>query len=183
MNLAARTRKALHSPAPARRSFGETWVFIRRRGPETTVRSTTNSIGNYPAVFGRRKSLDHNCSRNACVNPPIVTKGNLAEGAGFEPAIRFPAYTLSRRAPSAARPPLRVRAHRREQRAYHRAGRRASRRVRGERRNGRSKSASPPLGRPRIAHAEGVRLGLRPTIEAKRAFAACANADSDMSSR
>jgi hypothetical protein len=31
----------------------------------------------------------------------------LAEGAGFEPAIRFPAYTLSRRAPSAARPPLR----------------------------------------------------------------------------
>ena len=31
----------------------------------------------------------------------------LAEGAGFEPAIRFPAYTLSRRAPSATRPPLR----------------------------------------------------------------------------
>jgi len=30
----------------------------------------------------------------------------LAEGAGFEPAIRFPAYTLSRRAPSATRPPL-----------------------------------------------------------------------------
>ena len=35
-----------------------------------------------------------------------VTK-SVAEGAGFEPAIRFPAYTLSRRAPSAARPPLR----------------------------------------------------------------------------
>src|SRR5271168_3158016 len=32
----------------------------------------------------------------------------LAEGAGFEPAIQFPAYTLSRRAPSAARPPLHV---------------------------------------------------------------------------
>ena len=32
----------------------------------------------------------------------------MAEGAGFEPAIRFPAYTLSRRAPSAARPPLRA---------------------------------------------------------------------------
>ncbi len=31
----------------------------------------------------------------------------LAEGAGFEPAIRFPAYTLSKRAPSATRPPLR----------------------------------------------------------------------------
>jgi hypothetical protein len=34
--------------------------------------------------------------------------GVLAEGAGFEPAIRFPAYTLSRRAPSTARPPLRL---------------------------------------------------------------------------
>ena len=31
----------------------------------------------------------------------------MAEGAGFEPAIRFPVYTLSRRAPSTARPPLR----------------------------------------------------------------------------
>ena len=33
----------------------------------------------------------------------------LAEGAGFEPAIRFPVYTLSRRAPSTTRPPLRRR--------------------------------------------------------------------------
>ena len=32
---------------------------------------------------------------------------DLAEGAGFEPAIRFPVYTLSRRAPSTTRPPLR----------------------------------------------------------------------------
>src|SRR5271170_336516 len=32
----------------------------------------------------------------------------MAEGAGFEPAIRFPVYTLSRRAPSTARPPLRL---------------------------------------------------------------------------
>ena len=30
----------------------------------------------------------------------------VAEGAGFEPALRFPANTLSRRAPSATRPPL-----------------------------------------------------------------------------
>lgn len=34
----------------------------------------------------------------------------LAEGEGFEPSIRFPVYTLSKRAPSAARPPLRDRA-------------------------------------------------------------------------
>ena len=30
----------------------------------------------------------------------------VAEGEGFEPSIRFPAYTLSKRAPSATRPPL-----------------------------------------------------------------------------
>src|SRR5436190_21403351 len=30
----------------------------------------------------------------------------VAEGAGFEPAIRLPVYTLSRRAPSTTRPPL-----------------------------------------------------------------------------
>jgi len=34
----------------------------------------------------------------------------LAEGEGFEPSIRFPVYTLSKRAPSAARPPLRIEA-------------------------------------------------------------------------
>src|ERR1700693_2863351 len=33
----------------------------------------------------------------------------LAEGVGFEPTIRFPVYTLSKRAPSATRPPLRAR--------------------------------------------------------------------------
>jgi hypothetical protein len=33
----------------------------------------------------------------------------LAERVGFEPTIRFPVYTLSKRAPSATRPPLRAR--------------------------------------------------------------------------
>jgi hypothetical protein len=39
------------------------------------------------------------------------TKANngLAEGVGFEPTIRFPVYTLSKRAPSATRPSLRKR--------------------------------------------------------------------------
>src|SRR5438105_4723414 len=32
--------------------------------------------------------------------------GGLAEGVGFEPTIRFPVYTLSKRAPSATRPSL-----------------------------------------------------------------------------
>jgi hypothetical protein len=36
----------------------------------------------------------------------LVAEG-LAEGVGFEPTIRFPVYTLSKRAPSATRPPLR----------------------------------------------------------------------------
>ena len=30
----------------------------------------------------------------------------MAEGEGFEPSIRLPVYTLSKRAPSATRPPL-----------------------------------------------------------------------------
>ena len=38
-----------------------------------------------------------------------VSEGTLAEGVGFEPTIRFPVYTLSKRAPSATRPPLRAR--------------------------------------------------------------------------
>ncbi len=37
----------------------------------------------------------------------VFATGMMAERAGFEPARRFPAYTLSRRAPSTARPPLR----------------------------------------------------------------------------
>ena len=37
-----------------------------------------------------------------------LTAEGLAEGEGFEPSIRFPVYTLSKRAPSATRPPLRV---------------------------------------------------------------------------
>ena len=35
------------------------------------------------------------------------TDAVVAEGVGFEPTIRFPVYTLSKRAPSATRPPLR----------------------------------------------------------------------------
>ena len=37
----------------------------------------------------------------------------MAEGEGFEPSIRFPVYTLSRRAPSTTRPPLLLWARRR----------------------------------------------------------------------
>ena len=35
----------------------------------------------------------------------------MAESEGFEPSIRFPVYTLSRRAPSTARTTLQVELH------------------------------------------------------------------------
>ena len=37
-----------------------------------------------------------------------VSDRSLAEGVGFEPTLRFPVNTLSKRAPSATRPPLRT---------------------------------------------------------------------------
>jgi hypothetical protein len=37
----------------------------------------------------------------------MLATDRLAEGVGFEPTIRFPVYTLSKRAPSATRPSLR----------------------------------------------------------------------------
>ncbi len=45
----------------------------------------------------------------------------VAEGVGFEPTLRFPVNTLSQRAPSATRPPLRIASSRSAQ--YSRAGR------------------------------------------------------------
>src|SRR5690606_13126496 len=47
------------------------------------------------------------CHHNPAGRPVKLAK--LAEGGGFEPPIRFPVYTLSRRAPSTTRPPLRRR--------------------------------------------------------------------------
>src|SRR2546428_6898979 len=47
--------------------------------------------------------------------PETVRNGGTAEGAGFEPAMELPPYTLSRRAPSTARPPLRGRHSRRQE--------------------------------------------------------------------
>jgi hypothetical protein len=45
----------------------------------------------------------------ACLGWRTGPGARLAEGVGFEPTIRFPVYTLSKRAPSATRPPLRAR--------------------------------------------------------------------------
>src|SRR5258708_11122506 len=54
-----------------------------------------------------RYRLGPDCGEVVAKTSSFASRQFVAEGAGFEPAIRFPAYTLSRRAPSAARPPLR----------------------------------------------------------------------------
>ena len=44
--------------------------------------------------------------RRVLRQPETARNREVAEGVGFEPTIRLPVYTLSRRAPSTARPPL-----------------------------------------------------------------------------
>src|SRR6202030_932261 len=61
------------------------------RGPEVLAKTTPVTGPNAPRQGdGESRSL-----------------GAMAEGVGFEPTIRFPVYTLSKRAPSATRPSLR----------------------------------------------------------------------------
>jgi hypothetical protein len=42
------------------------------------------------------------------ISPNTAHSAGMAEGVGFEPTLRFPVNTLSKRAPSATRPPLRT---------------------------------------------------------------------------
>src|SRR6185312_14742047 len=73
----------------------------------------------------------------------LVAEG-LAEGVGFEPTLRFPVNTLSKRAPSATRPPLRNSLPRRT----HLIARRArSALVRLQ-----------PLGHPSVSVCQGARI-------------------------
>ena len=99
-----------------------------------SVRSLTSPCSD--AVFRARDCSSHpsdssfglssvakNCSRQFCRTkgfspnphyPPFPYKWvtpihkEMAESEGFEPSIRFPVYTLSRGAPSATRPALRI---------------------------------------------------------------------------
>src|SRR5262245_42543153 len=82
----------------------------------------------------------------------------MAERTGFEPAIRFPVYTLSKRAPSTTRPPLRTGGTRRQGSARRVARGRLSAARGGSRGRGRPRltsSASPDRarrrGRPRAS--------------------------------
>jgi hypothetical protein len=55
-------------------------------------------------------AADANCIALLARQAETIAHSGLAEGAGFEPARRFiTVYTLSRRAPSTARPPLHCR--------------------------------------------------------------------------
>ena len=62
-------------------------------------------------TVGSKSNLLQTLTAAAGVKPAPARRSEaysgMAEGAGFEPAIRFPIYTLSRRAPSTTRPPLR----------------------------------------------------------------------------
>src|SRR5215469_14765804 len=66
----------------------------------------TSAAPTAPVLDGRRARIG--ARRVNCA----LERGRegLAEGVGFEPTIRFPVYTLSKRAPSATRPSLRERA-------------------------------------------------------------------------
>ena len=60
----------------------------------------------------RARSASNTSSASPCAHSSrlmgrtAVNRSALAEGVGFEPTRRFPAHTLSKRAPSATRPPL-----------------------------------------------------------------------------
>ncbi len=61
---------------------------------------------------GESSNLDSDATASPGEQPapserPWRVRQVMAEGVGFEPTRRFPAYTLSRRAPSTTRPPLR----------------------------------------------------------------------------
>ena len=69
------------------------WLYRRRPTCEDVTLVSTSPGGTI-------------ADRTANERPGTNDGRSLAEGAGFEPAIRFPVYTLSRRAPSTTRPPL-----------------------------------------------------------------------------
>ena len=70
--------------------------FWRKSGPDRAAK--VNGYGPKPD-----QSWAFQAAPNGSEN---VWKKILAEGEGFEPSVRFPVHTLSRRAPSTARPPL-----------------------------------------------------------------------------
>ncbi len=81
----------LQHPPPPHLRVGAT-SLPRRRDEATANRNARRMSDDIPRLHHHRLDSRDNAQ--------------LAEGAGFEPAIGFPLYTLSKRAPSTARPPL-----------------------------------------------------------------------------
>ena len=81
------------------------------RQPENLLGDDTPSL----PVTNHPRDIQKQTSDNAIEMVPgrfrkqQICQGVMAERKGFEPSRRFPAYTLSRRAPSTTRPPLRRR--------------------------------------------------------------------------
>ena len=86
----------------------------------------------------------------------------LAEGEGFEPSIRFPVYTLSKRAPSAARPPLRHPQDVGSARTIVKIARLTTRGRVGSDAKGRP-SVTNPRSQDQIGHAGEQKCGARPS--------------------
>jgi hypothetical protein len=80
-------------------------------GCQTGVRPILRSAPRWQPVgcesagrIDRGRGRDHALWRR----DELALNAKMAEGVGFEPTIRLPVYTLSRRAPSTARPSLRL---------------------------------------------------------------------------
>jgi hypothetical protein len=58
-------------------------------------------------MFCMTKATSAGCLQDELEVKVNMRKADMADRAGFEPAIEFPLYTLSRRAPSTTRPPVR----------------------------------------------------------------------------
>lgn len=77
----------------------------------TRSRARVSPYGPSNATLDGGTKLEHNPKwplPKEAVSMIHGVKKYMAERKGFEPLRRFPAYTLSRRAPSTARPPLRI---------------------------------------------------------------------------
>ena len=66
----------------------------------TWVIFTTSALTPYSVVYITLYAI-----YSVCILKQLVIK-ILAEKKGFEPSVRLPAHTLSKRAPSTTRPPL-----------------------------------------------------------------------------
>ena len=112
--------------APAKKSAEESSVD---QHPQTTEKASFSVTEPIPARFGRKETKAvqrpkisvppvsevrsdrlnaFETQRNFCADAALLRVRNkiMAERVGFEPTIESPLYTLSRRAPSTARPSL-----------------------------------------------------------------------------